>query len=45
LENATIVVIMPDWGDRYLSTGVFAKGAEKLVINQVAEAPAPTASQ
>jgi cysteine synthase B len=39
LENATIVVILPDWGDRYLSTGVFAKYSDELVIEKVAEAP------
>jgi len=39
LENATVVVVIPDWGDRYFSTGVFSKGSDELVIQQVADAP------
>lgn len=38
-ENANIVVIAPDWGDRYFSTGVFAKYSDSLVVEQEAEDP------
>jgi len=39
LEDAVVVVVIPDWGDRYFSTGVFAKNNDSLVINVVAEPP------
>lgn len=44
VKDAVIVVLLPDWGDRYLSTGVFGKDSAKLVIDHVASPP-PAKSQ